>query len=390
VGSLKTSDAPGRGLLITTSVPSTVTAFLLPYVEHFRQLGWRVEAASNGITAAPKCVAAFDAVHDVPWTRSPTDLVNVTTAADALRRIVREGRFDLVHTHDPVAAFITRFALRHERRAGRPKVVYTAHGFHFYRGAPLAQGTVFKVVERLASSWTDHLIVINQEDLASARRFPLARKGKVSFMPGIGIDCSVYSLANVSSAEVERIRRDLGLVSGQPLFTMIAEFNPGKRHRDAVAALAASDLPTAVLALAGEGPLMQEVRALEDAEGVGDRVRLLGYRNDIPALVAASAAVLLPSEREGLPRSLMEASALERPVIASRIRGVSELVTERTGFLHEVGDVGAIAAALRAVVNDPEGMAEMGRAGRRAMERYDVKNLLALHDALYASLLGDR
>src|SRR5690606_41271248 len=119
-------------------------------------------------------------------------------------------------------------------------------------------------------------------------------------------------------------------------------------------------------------------------------VRLLGCRDVLPALVAASAAVLLPSEREGLPRSLMEASALERPVIASRIRGVSELVTERTGFLHEVGDVGAIAAALRAVVNDPEGMAEMGRAGRRAMERYDVKNLLALHDVLYASLLGGR
>jgi len=375
---------------MTTSVPSTVTAFLLPYVQHYRKRGWRVEAASNGVTMSAKCVAAFDAVHEVPWTRRPTDPVNLTAAAARLRDIVRDGRFDIVHTHDPVAAFVTRLALRKLRRTGRPKVVYTAHGFHFYRGAPLAQRAIFQVIERVASRWTDHLIVINQEDLASAQRFPLARKGKVSLMPGIGIDRSYYDLATLSASEIERVRRELGLASGQPLFTMIAEFNPGKRHRDAVSALAASGLSTAVLALAGEGPLMAETRALAEHVGIGDRVKLLGYRTDIPALVAASAAILLPSEREGLPRSLMEASALERPVIASRIRGVSELVTEQTGFLHAVGDVDAIAEAMRTVANDPEGMLRMGRAGRRAMAPYDIVNLLALHDALYSALLGDR
>lgn len=125
------------------------------------------------------------------------------------------------------------------------------------------------------------------------------------------------------------------------------------------------------------------------ALGVGDRVKLLGYRRDIPALLRASIGLLLPSEREGLPRCIMEASCLERPVIATRIRGVSELVNERTGILTEVGDIAAMAAALRSWVDDPATAEEMGRAGRLAMQAFDLRTVIGLHDALYEELLGE-
>lgn len=374
---------------MATSVPSTLTAFLLPYAEHYRRAGWRVEAISNGVSKVERCVAAFDAVHDIGWTRKPTDPANLTSAPARLRQVAREGGYDIVHAHDPIAAFVTRYALRGLRAGGEVKVVYTAHGFHFFRGAPPVQATVFRVLERVASDWTDRLIVINEEDLAAAQAFPLARRGGVVYMPGIGVDMSKYGRAGLDPAGAARVRGELGLAPGQPLLTMVAEFNPGKRHKDAVAALAASGLPDAVLALAGDGPLVGEVNALAAGLGVGERVRTLGYRHDIPDVLAASTAVLLPSEREGLPRSLMEASSLEVPVIATRIRGVTELVTPETGILHEIGDVAALAAAMRRVVEDPDGAREMGRKGRQRMATFDIGNVIALHDELYGRLLAD-
>jgi len=343
---------------------------------------------SNGVTEVDACVASFDAVHEIGWTRKPTDLANLTSAPEQLRRLVRQGDYDLVHVHDPIAAFVTRLALRRLRPHGGPRVVYTAHGFHFYRGAPPAQAVVFRALERIASNWTDRLVVINQEDLASARTFPLAKRGGVVYMPGIGVDMLKYDPAAVGPAEIERVRRELGVKNGQPLFTMVAEFNPGKRHRDAVQALAESGIPGSILALAGIGPLIGEVEAQAQTLGVANRVKLLGYRNDIPALIMASAAVLLPSEREGLPRSLMEAAALERPVIATRIRGVSELVTSETGFLHDVGDVAALAGAMRTVATDPTMAREMGRRGRQAVRKFGLDNILSLHDELYSELLA--
>jgi len=387
LAALSRASGPPR-LLIATSVPSTLTAFLLPYAEHFRGLGWRVDAVSNGVMQDERSKAAFDEVHDIGWTRKPTDLVNLTTAPQELRALVRRGGYDLVHAHDPIAAFVTRYALRRLRLTGTPRVVYTAHGFHFYRGAPPVQAAIFWGLERVASAWTDRLVVINQEDLAAAQAFPLARRGGVVYMPGIGVDTSRYEPTAVNPAAVAAVRAELKLEGAEQLFTMIAEFNPGKRHKDAVAALAASNLPNAVLALAGVGPLMGEVAAQAQSLGVADRVKLLGYRQDIPALVAASTAVLLPSEREGLPRSLMEASSLERPVIATRIRGVGELVTPETGILHEVGDVAALANAMRLIAGDPELAHAMGRNGRIAMSRFDLRNVLALHEALYAELLA--
>jgi hypothetical protein len=149
--------------------------------------------------------------------------------------------------------------------------------------------------------------------------------------------------------------------------------------------------PDVVLGLAGEGPESAAIEAQARDLGVADRVKLLGYRRDVPTLLRASFALALPSEREGLPRSLMEASCMERPVLATRIRGVTELVHDGvTGFLHDVGDVPALAEAIRRLVDAPERAAAMGHAGRAAMRRFDLATVLEGHDGVYRSLLGER
>ncbi len=380
------SEAPR--LLIVASVPETLRAFLLPYAQHFRSLGWRVDAAARGGASDEVVTEAFDQVVDVPWSRSPLDPANLTTAAATLRAHVRQERYDLVHVHDPIAAFVTRFALRRLRRTIGVRVVYTAHGFHFFKGNAAHRNAAFYLLELIASRWTDAQIVINREDEAAAKRWPFASRDRVTYMPGIGVDMGRYDPAAVSEDEVRAVRAELGLDPTSTLVTMLAEFNPGKRHRDLVDALARADRPELVIALAGVGPLEEAVRAQCARLGVAERVRFLGFRTDVPVLLRASAALALPSEREGLPRSIMEASCLERPVIATRIRGVTELVTPASGYVVEVGDVEGLAEALQAIVDDPDGAAAKGRAGRVAMRTFDLAPVLGAHEALYADLLG--
>ena len=404
-------------LLIAANLPM-VEAFLLPYAQHYRALGWRVDLAANGATRSGPCREAFDATHDVAWTRSPRDLGSVLRAARTLRELVAGEGYDIVHVHNPIPALVTRWALRRLRRERGTRVVYTVHGFHFFRGGPPLRNALYRALERAAGRWTDALVVINREDLAAARRFPRPGAARVVYMPGIGIDTRRYAPERVPEAAVAAARAELtraeltraGLTGGgraggagagdvaavedpagtEPttVLLMVAELNPGKRHRDAVAALARCGRPDIVLACAGRGPLEGAVAEQARALGVGAQVALLGYRDDVPALLRACDALVLPSEREGLPRSIMEAMSLERPVIATRIRGVSELVSDETGVLCPVGDVAALSAAMRAMADDPARRAAMGRRARQAIAPFDLARVMALHDALYAELLG--
>lgn len=371
---------------MATSVPSTLSAFLVPYAKHFRSLGWRVEAICNGAKSVEELSEHFDAVHEIPWTRSPLDSANFLKAPKVIRDVVREREFDIVHLHDPIAAFVGRLALRGLRSSGSLKVVYTAHGFHFFRGAPIKNWALFWPAEALASIWTDRLIVINKEDHEATKRFPIPEK-HVVYMPGIGVDTERYAARSVTKEDIRLVRTELGLDDTDQIMLMVAEFNPGKRHMDAVEALALSNRPHLNLVFAGVGPTLDSVSKRAHELGVGNRVHFLGYRNDVPALLAAAIGLMLPSEREGLPRAIMEALSLERPVIGTKIRGITELVDDSSGILVEVGDVRSMASALQRLLDNPYQALAMGKAGREAMRHFDIKHLLKLHEDLYSELI---
>jgi glycosyltransferase involved in cell wall biosynthesis len=201
---------------------------------------------------------------------------------------------------------------------------------------------------------------------------------------------SRYDPAQVTPDAVAAVRRELGLADDRRLLTMVAEFLPRKGHRDAVAALARAGDARLVLACAGDGPMMADVRAEAERLGVSEQVRFLGFRNDIGTLLRASFALILPSKLEGLPRCIMEASCLERPTVAYRIRGVSELIDDGTGVLCQPGDVDALAAAIRRLADDPAAAQAMGVRARAKMDTFELGHLLELHDRLYARALEGR
>ncbi|HYD42129.1 MAG TPA: glycosyltransferase [Anaeromyxobacter sp.] len=378
-------------LLIVTTVPASFP-FFLPYADYFRRAGWRVDALTgtlDGFTWHDR----FDAVHAVDWSRDPRALHRVARAAGRVREIVRAGGYDLVHVHTPVASFVTRFALRNRDPASGPKVVYTAHGFHFHAGNPAWKNAVFAGLEKLAARWTDWLVVMNQEDEAAARRLRFLPDDRIWRMPGIGVDLRRYAPESVAPGAVAALREELRL-GDDPALLMVAEFTARKRHVDALAAFAAlaadRSLPRVRLLLAGVGPLRPAIERQAHAMGLSRRVHFLGLRPDVPALMKASRALLLPSTQEGLPRCVLEAMAMGLPVVATRIRGTTELLEGGCGTLVEVGDAVGLAAGARAVLRDPAAAAAAAARARVRAARYDEPAVVEQHVRLYAAALAGR
>ncbi|MFT3912886.1 MAG: glycosyltransferase [Anaeromyxobacteraceae bacterium] len=375
-----------------TTTAGMIESFLLPYAAHFSRLGWKVEALTSEDPSALLQPGRFQAAHDCPWSRDPLDSRNVFEAPRRVREVVGRGEYDLVHVHSPIAAFVTRAALRRLRLApGGPKVVYTAHGFHFHSAGNPASNAFYLAMEKLAGRWTDRLVLMNEEDMAAARRHRIVPEERLRFMPGIGVDLSIYGGPPASSEQRLASLADTGLPPGAPYVLVVAEFIPRKRHADVVGAMRRlldrhPDSPLHVL-LAGRGPLEPGIRALVAKAGLEQRVHFLGFRRDIPVLLQGASAALLASEQEGLPRCLLEAMAAGTPTIATRIRGVVDLLEGGVGRLVDVGDVEDLAAALEEVTAARGSTGAQVAAARRRVEGYALPNLLRLHEELYEEAL---
>lgn len=374
-------------LLMVSTVGITLKSFLVPYARFFRSLGWSVDALACGAGEYAENRDSFHHLHEIEWSRNPLDPRNFVSAPRFIVDLVKREKYDIVHVHTPVAAFVTRFALRGLRAEGRVKVVYTAHGFHFYRGNSKMKNGLFIALEKLAGRWTDRLIVINNEDYEAALRLRIVPQEKLTLMPGIGIDLTQYSRSAVDDAQVAAVRKEMGLTPEDRYILMVAEFNAGKRHRDAVNALAQVNVPSLHLVFAGQGTLLDATRELARRRGVEKRCHFPGQRADIPALLKGAAAAVLPSQREGLPRSVLEAMAMGTPVIGADARGTRDLLADGCGILVPVGDTGALARAFRSVAEQSGELREVVQRAHEKVGKYDINNLLNMHNALYSQLL---
>ena len=373
-------------ILIVTTVPATMNGFLLPYIEHLGDCGWQVDLATG-----PGSVAArARAVHEVPWTRSPKDVLQLLRSARVMRSILVEGRFDIVHVHTPIAAAITRGSVATMRRSSRPSVVYTAHGFHFMPGQSLRRRLPPQIAERMAGRYTNRLVVINETDRASAQRLRLVQSRTIVQMPGIGVDLDWYNETPELLAASWAIRDQLAMKRGDVLITMIGELFERKGPQDAVEALALASHENVHLAIAGTGPTREALELQIQTLGLSDRVHLMGQMPDVRPLLLASRATTLPSYREGLSRAVLESLALGIPVLGSDIRGIADSVPPDGGLLFAPGDVVAIAKAFDAIAEAPF-FDEAGRLRlRRRLEQYSITSLIDRHDALYEDLLLER
>lgn len=367
-------------LLVVTTVPITIRSFLLPLIKHCQSLGWQVDGMAQGITSDRDCVETCDRIYDIQWSRNVFDPRNLWAGVSRVKQVVAQEDYDLVHVHTPIAAFVTRYALRNNQRT---KVIYTAHGFHFYHGGNALKNFIFLSLEKLAGAWTDYLITINREDETAAKKHNFLPVTRIYYTRGIGVDTDHYASGKVDPANLAQVRQQLNLADSDTLLLSIAEFTPRKRHQDLLNALAKVANPQVHLALAGEGLTKPKMVELAQQLSIAKQVHFLGYRQDIPTLIQAANAVLLVSQQEGLPRSIMEAMCLNTPVIGSNIRGTQDLLSNGCGLLVPLGDTNALAQAMSQIVADPDSLAVMAAKAQSKIANYDLKKIIQQYSEIY-------
>lgn len=377
--------------LFVTTVPITLEVFLAPFAKHFREQGWRIDALANGAAIAPALEGVFDNRYDAAWTRNPFGPSNLIGTAGRVRELVESNGYDIVHVHTPIAAFVTRFALRTLPNESRPVVIYTAHGFHFHPDQDPMLAAIYRAIERTAARWTDFLITINEADFDEARRFKTIDPARVRHIPGIGVDVKRYAPDAVDPVAAQAIRSELEIPESAFMILMIAEFGYVKRHLYLLNALEKVKDRDVVVVFVGEGSIEQRIRRAVAARRIGARVRFAGYRRDIPELLAASDALILVSEREGLPRSVLEAMASGKPVIGTATRGIIDAVGEDSGWIAPKYDGMALAKLIDRVAGDPEDVRAKGLAAReRACSRFALPSIIAAYEELYREALASR
>lgn len=285
----------------------------------------------------------------------------------------------MLHIHTPVPAFLGRLAARFR---GRIPVVYTAHGFHFYQGAPFVNRLVYFLAEKLAARWTKVLVVINEEDTKAAIKMGFRQGDNLFYVPGVGVDIQRYS-----GGDKKSIQAELRIGSGEVIYLCVAEMNRNKNQSMLLDAWRSLKLESARLLLAGEGSEEQRLRRYVSEKGI-QGVEFLGQRRDIPALLAAADIVVLPSRREGLPRCILEAMAAGKPVIASNIRGCRDLVAQEvTGMLVDIQKPDQLLSALMRMYLEKSTRENMGLLAREAVEKYRIEKIMADISAVYLRAL---
>ncbi|HNW85656.1 MAG TPA: glycosyltransferase family 4 protein [Candidatus Limiplasma sp.] len=367
-------------LFVATVLRGHILVFHLPYMQWFQSQGYEVHCAARNDTGEPSPTVPFcDRYIEIPFERSPLNPGN-RAAYRQLKTLMDTEGYALVHCHTPVGGMLARLAARASRKKGT-RVLYTAHGFHFYSGAPVKNWLLYYPAERYLSRDTDLLITINREDYARAQRFHARQTALVN---GVGVDLARFQ----SPVDRSAVRDALGLSDADSVVITVGEHIPRKNHEACLRAVAA--LRGVTLLFCGVGELTGALQSLAEELHITDRVRFLGFRADVAALLAASDVFLFPSFQEGLPVSLMEAMAAGLPCVVSRVRGNEDLIEpEEGGYLCAPEDIGALSEALNTLLTDPPLREAMGERNRRAIEAYSLPGVRRQMAALYQAQLTE-
>ena len=299
-----------KKVLYVAHLQSHLRNFHYWYLKHLKANGFQVYVATHVDNIEE--LNFLDGYFDIPFERNPIKPVNFK-AYCKLRRLIKSEKFDIVHCHTPVAGILTRLAARKYCK----NVFYTAHGFHFYHGAPLINWLVYFPIEWIASFFTTVLFTMNGEDYASAKRY--FHHPQIEYIHGAGFDPDRYT-------HVTRKDNEMHMIS-------VGELNTNKNHMVVLQAMVKMNEPRLHYYIAGQGNLSEGLHEFSIQNGLENNVHLLGFRCDVPSLLQDADFFVFPSKREGLPVSVMEAMASHLPCVVSDIRGNHDLIDSKGGIL---------------------------------------------------------
>ena len=367
-------------ILYVTTISLTINTFFKPHIDMLVKEGHEVDIACNcsDLNVDEFYINLGCKVHQIDFSRSPISADNLK-AFGQLKHLVENGNYDIVHCHTPNAAVITRLVCRKFRKKNGLKVFYTAHGFHFYQGAPKLNWLVYYPVEKFCSRYTDKLITINTEDYVLAKSKFKAKE--VYYVPGVGIDLSRFGKITVDKMVK---RQEIGVPENAFLLLSVGELNENKNHQVVIKAMARMNDSNVHYAIAGVGEKKDDLLKLAAELGVSDRVHLLGYRKDVESLVRSADLFCFPSQREGLGLAAVEAMACGLPVVAAENRGTKEFVVpDKNGFLCGCFDVDAFAESIKKVIEDRNLLQRFSENTYDAVKKFGLYNVIHTMKEIY-------
>ena len=377
-----------KKVLLTASVQHHFNAFHFPLIDIFHENGFEVEIAAHDVMGGEQHESLkqkTDKIYDIPFERSPFSLKN-KEAYRQLKKVIDENSYDIINCNTPVASIVTRLAARKSRKKGT-KVVYTAHGFHFYKGASKLNWLVFYPLEKVFGKlFTDCIITICDEDEANAIKHGLCKN--IKRIHGVGVNGERF----VPSDEDTKadLRKEYSIEKDVKVCLCTGELNANKNQQMFVSALpeVVKANPNFRLMFAGVGDKEAELRNLAKNLGVEENVEFLGFRTDIDKLIAVSDFICAGSYREGLPVNIIEGMLSAKPAVVSHNRGHNELVEDGvSGFFVEFGDTKGVADAFNKLCADNELCEKMGRAAYERSEKYSCRSVEKELRAIYNELI---
>ena len=314
--------------------------------------------------------------------RKITPCTDTRIAFKNMMAVLNKNDIEVIHCNTPIGGVIGRLC---GKLKGVKKVIYTAHGFHFYKGAPLLNRTMIKWAEMFMAHWTDAIITMNQEDFEAAQMFKLRKGGRVYYTPGVGIDTEIYQ-----NVEVDRdaLRKSLGLKEEDIVCISMGDLIPRKNYGVAIEAVSKCANNVHYL-ICGRGPELENLQKIAKDIDVENRVHFLGFRTNVKELLKAADVFLFTTFQEGMPRSMMEAMASGLPCIASKIRGNVDLLEDgKGGYLFAVDDVEGIANGIQKIACNQELREEMGKSNLERIKAFDVQEVKKVIDRIYNEVLG--
>lgn len=377
--------------LMVASVASMIDQFNRENISLLQTMGYEVDVACNfevGNTSSEERVKRFRqelqkqevGTFQLPIPRKILAFSDMIQAYKQLKKMVEEKQYTLVHCHSPIGSVIARLACRKQRKKGL-KLIYTAHGFHFFTGAPKKNWLIFYPIEKIFARYTDILITICSEDYQRARKKKLGKN--IVYSPGVGIDVDKVKKIDKKADK----RQMLGIREEDILVLSVGELNQNKNHETIVRALKQLNRTDVHYVICGQGDKKEELERMAKQFGMEERLHLLGFRTDALEWMKVADLFAFPSYREGLPVSLMEAMAAGLPVVCSKIRGNVDLIKDgEGGYMCEPMDVASFAENLSRLIKDAEQRKCMGEKNQITVQQFDKSKVSEVMKKVYGAV----
>lgn len=387
MSSTQTEASTKKYMLMLATTASMIEQFNKNNILILKSMGYEVHVAGNFLEGNPVSDERLEEFkqwlgeHGAKWfqisaTRKPYDVCGNGKALKDILALINTYHYHFIHCHTPIGSVLGRIAA-HKTHT---KIIYTAHGFHFYKGAPLKNWMLYYPVEKFLSRWTDVLITINQEDYERAKMF---KARKLEHIHGVGVDTNVFKLID-RKASREEIRKEFNIPKDATVVLSVGELNKNKNHRIIIEELKL--YKDVWYIICGKGPLANEYLELAKRLNMSDRLILTGYRPDVKKFYCAADVFAFPSKREGLSLAVMEAMSYGLPIIASDIRGNSELIDVNGGCRFDFRDQNDLHDKMNKFLDMKDKWESMGNYNQHKVSAYNLDEVEKEMKKIYTAI----